>query len=394
MSRNQNSQQWVFYSQQVSVPPFDVWEPYQFVPTAGQELKELARSNVVPLPKDNLGWRGFTNYDVDDFRLSSWQGSCYREQIHPSQGIYRKWMEDGSFDQQFGQPPFEVPGWGDVSQNTINRTVVKALLKARDQKINAALAIAEMNKSIETISSRFTKLYQGYRQARKGNFRAAAVALGVDKKGKKSASSWLELQYGWLPLLSDIHGAYEEIQKRKREHGFVFKVEANGSEVDNRFQPLSDDRTSGSLSSKVVRRVKIVLWYQVDYDYLVQASDLGLTNPMEIAWELTPWSFVLDWAIPIGDVLGAMTAASGLTYKGGTRTLSTRGELVGNRRFKSFSADGYNNKCEGEANCSVSRFKMRREILHSSPIPLPHVKNPVSTGHALNAMALLRGLFK
>ena len=44
--------------------------------------------------------------------------------------------------------------------------------------------------------------------------------------------------------------------------------------------------------------------------YLLQ--QLGLLNPASIAWELVPYSFVLDWFSNIGQVLGQFTAFAGL----------------------------------------------------------------------------------
>lgn len=44
------------------------------------------------------------------------------------------------------------------------------------------------------------------------------------------------------------------------------------------------------------------------------ASQYGLNNPSLIAWELVPYSFVVDWFLPVGDYLERLGAFSGLKF--------------------------------------------------------------------------------
>lgn len=44
----------------------------------------------------------------------------------------------------------------------------------------------------------------------------------------------------------------------------------------------------------------------------------GLLNPLEVIWELVPFSFVADWFLPIGDYLSALDASSRFTHEGGS----------------------------------------------------------------------------
>jgi hypothetical protein len=45
---------------------------------------------------------------------------------------------------------------------------------------------------------------------------------------------------------------------------------------------------------------------------LAQLNGTGLLNPALLYWELMPYSFVVDWFIPVGDVLASLTAGLGL----------------------------------------------------------------------------------
>jgi hypothetical protein len=41
------------------------------------------------------------------------------------------------------------------------------------------------------------------------------------------------------------------------------------------------------------------------------ASRMGLVNPLSIAWEVVPFSFVVDWFLPVGNFLENLTSLAG-----------------------------------------------------------------------------------
>lgn len=43
------------------------------------------------------------------------------------------------------------------------------------------------------------------------------------------------------------------------------------------------------------------------------AAIWGLDSPIEAAWELVPFSFIIDWFTNIGDIIGALILNPGLT---------------------------------------------------------------------------------
>jgi len=65
--------------------------------------------------------------------------------------------------------------------------------------------------------------------------------------------------------------------------------------------------------------VKTIIHATVNGPELASLKQFGLANPLSIAWELVPWSFVVDWVLPVGEFLDACTATFGLTFKDGCR---------------------------------------------------------------------------
>ena len=200
------------------------------------------------------------------------------------------------------------------------------LVKLADRKVHLGNALAESGKTVRMIASRTLSVLGAYRALRRGNFRAAATALGISQKRgfRKSASDqWLEWQYGWKPLLSDIYGGAELLQKGFRDKPVV-RVARKVSRSSTQSGPVANPDYKGVCTVSVIA----IGFYKVNDEFSTQLSSLGLINPLEIAWELTPWSFVVDWFLPIGDWLTALTASTGMDFIDGCFSIKARGDFL------------------------------------------------------------------
>lgn len=369
---------------------------------------DLERSDVTKTPVDQNGWRKPSPYGVTSLNREALYGDVsvvttypLRPEIPPTTTQITGYLPLSNAARINALRPSVAADCELNGENVANRLVVQALLKLRDQKVNLAVAFAEAEKSISMIADRSLKLYRSYRALRGGNFTAAWKEIGLHpgNKGKKVASSVLEVQYGWRPLMQDIEGAYDEIRRPVRADGYLIKVKSTFEDVSKALVSYNGSTTGYSPFNVVqddtlLKRSQVSLWYVVDNDMLLTASAIGVTNPMEIVWEVTPYSFLLDWIIPVGNFLGALTATTGTRFIGGTLTHSSRFT----RKYSVEATHVSNGVTDwvgsGSAAGKDSRFEMSRSVYQNSPIPSLYIKNPLSGGHALNAIALLRGLFK
>lgn len=281
-----------------------------------------------------------------------------------------------------------------AGQNQINMVNVLTLLKLKQQNVNYGVAIAEGRKTINHLATTLMSVCNAYRAVRRGDLPGLRKALGVKHKQWKTkapASRWLEVQYGWLPLLSDIHGTYETLSKPTPPMVFYAKqkVRVLEEETVKYHQNDSTGLTSSTNTSQWSGYVDVTLRLDAEViSPLHIATMMGLSNPAEIAWELVPFSFVLDWAFPVGNFLSALDATLGLRFKAGTRTTYRRsvcGTVVTPpvvvTTHPSITAEG-----------GALYRAWQRETLTSFPFPLPYVKNPLKTKRAITAAALLRQL--
>jgi hypothetical protein len=130
-------------------------------------------------------------------------------------------------------------------------------------------------------------------------------------------------------------------------------------------------------------------WARIANQTVRRAVALGVANPASIAWELVPYSFVVDWFVPVGNTLEAMTATAGLDFVKGSNL------YVENMTEKTrFNDDWNGDRAISRGSFEAAYFFMNRTILNDWERPQLYAKdNPFSTAHILNAAALIRQLF-
>jgi hypothetical protein len=208
-------------------------------------------------------------------------------------------------------------GW---SSNDDLALLGKLREKVQGEGANAGVAIAEAGQGLVLIAGAARDINRAYGNVRRGNFVAgwrnltglSTIPPYVKRRlssenlhdAKVVAKNWLAFQYGWKPLLADVHDIAASLghlfntplqrtvrcsKKVKGEmHCQVFYLK-----VAN---PVCFTRTS------IIAKIREASVPQL----------LGLTSPYDIIWEKTPFSFVADWFIPIGAWLSARGLASSL----------------------------------------------------------------------------------
>lgn len=166
------------------------------------------------------------------------------------------------------------------------------------------------------------------------------------KTSRKAGSEYLNVQFGWRPLVSDVQKflngvrnadavlkQYERDSGRVVRRNFAFPEQVRTSEEviqeGSATLPMSIPGVTapwkGSAKSKLTRRREIRQrrWFSgaftyhlpSGYDsrnkldrYALLANRLGLTLTPETLWELAPWSWAVDWFSNAGDVLSNVSA--------------------------------------------------------------------------------------
>lgn len=290
-----------------------------------------------------------------------------------------------------------------VNRDDRNSARLRADERLRDQCGSAALNLSEMwatrRQTADMFASTIGRIAKSYISLKKGKIKDAVKYLGLNytpgkHKGLKQRTApeaWLELQYGWKPLLGDIHTMIDQ------DWGIITGlVKGTSRIVYNTGNRATDSygRECSRLLSQVTRVTSRCI-VSFDGSALDAATRVGITNPALLAWELLPFSFVVDWALPVGNYierLGVFRSVSISEYSCTTTVISNSNFLMdaskyyskyGLTPFRRTSQDGrFYSKTKER---SLSGFSLN---------PPPTFKNPLSLGHVANALSLLAVAFK
>lgn len=218
------------------------------------------------------------------------------------------------------------------------------------------------------------------------------------------SQAWLEYVYGIVPLMSDIRNAINVLSDTALRQGMTVCVKGSASDITQklcpypvRIYPPKGPTVNFDLAhSEPVRtshKANVSLWYKLEDIALMQSESLGLSNPVETAWNLVPYSFLADWFLPIGPYLRSFTRDSGYSFLGGScsykRTVDQSVTTVYVPRASSSSIAVLSAGPQTFKARIVANY-FRRWVYTHRPTPGLYFKNPLSADHVINAIALLR----
>lgn len=279
-------------------------------------------------------------------------------------------------------------------QNTLNRLYTELMQKVAARKTNYGESLAEARSTIKHLSNSAVTLFRAYQAARKGQWSQVARTLKVQKRrlknGQSASERWLEYQFGWMPLMSDIYDSHALLTEGFRKKKYVMSSVRQLRDVtvfDGKPQRSSVSATYG----KSVRVDRAKVFYSVKDTEMSRLAQMGLINPLEVAWAVVPFSFVVDWFLPVGNFLEALTARLGVDFiDGSLSTIVTTEARCTALPDNLFQAEVISNTIYGIT--SVKAY--RRSRLGSFPIPGLYFKDPFSSSHLISALALVRQLAK
>lgn len=290
----------------------------------------------------------------------------------------------------FGYDP--LPS-GDFIDELWNEAVTKALLSLKgENSSDIGASLGELGQTVDSLASSVMRGTYFIRSMRRGNWALAAKHLGItpkvfrDTRGKVLADYWLAYSFGWKPLASEMYGLADTICEHvSRNSNFI---EGTGTAISS--NDVSFTYGNWDVIGSWAARIRAVLKAEITNPGLRLINKTGLTNPASVAWELVPFSFVVDWFVPVGNTLDALTASVGLTWHGGFVS-KTIHKAVGIRHKTGYITPWVD--CLDGGDYKERMLEFQRVALTGFPYPQFYAnRNPYSTTRALNALALVRSL--
>lgn len=216
---------------------------------------------------------------------------------------------DGSISNTFPNSQFNLV-WTNMEELEL---LQKMLKKVKGHTYDIGVALAEVDKLAGTVLGTIKNLCYGVDDLRKLRFAQFARRFGAKPPRRRANESlvlkdvsgrFLEMRYAWGPAIADAYEAakaFEAISNGPRRQRF------RASRMKTR---TADLHTNYGVVQQTVEAKKSYLYEM--YEEMDVARQLGLFHPGGVLWERLPWSFVIDWFIPIGTYLSLIGQVPGM----------------------------------------------------------------------------------
>lgn len=399
-------------------PNFGSWITYASMPISYLQRRQTSISTP--------GYNELKKKWLPDnyFHKNEWKLAYSRHEA----SYFYSYPDGETAEQQFRGPSYIVdaePFPLESERPDPNAVLDKARMKARallnQSAGSAAVTLAEINKTASLIADTARTLASAYSYLRHGNLGGFATAVGITVPKRRirafyqrthppggltaaqiqqhAASAWLQYTYGWRPMINDVYTQAENLANYLyKNQGIVHEVIGKASEFkvarsEQLFAPGTWKHTKLVTTRESAR---VTVRYKMSMDQSQFLNVFGLQNPMLIAWEVVPFSFVVDWFLPVGSFLESLTATAGLDFHSGAESQKTVcASTVRVSPYGVFSDPGYKRTftVKGSDPKATYRRKLRVTLNDFPTISPPSFKNPVSVSHAISSLALLTAVF-
>lgn len=208
-----------------------------------------------------------------------------------------------------GEHPLNASNEPYVTDFTKVEQIALAKFNGRLRKGSASLGVtlASWKQSRDMIQSRLSNLQQITSPWEKKAERWGLSRKRIGPNGL--ASAFLEGEFGWVPLIGDIKSALTTVCQDGVPPSWVKGVHfenVNTQSVSVGGGLTTTHHHNGILRTTVCGAVRITnpnLWL---------LNRMGLINPATVAWDLVPWSFVVNMFVNVNAMLNSFTNELGI----------------------------------------------------------------------------------
>jgi hypothetical protein len=173
------------------------------------------------------------------------------------------------------------------------------------------VAVAESQKTMVSMALILKRLIKIIRLIKSAQF----AKLRNEISFKELEGRYMEIRYAIRPLMYDCKGIVDALTRepnsKPKRQTFRGSTTYSDGDTDYGERPLVMNTNKGIFSatchetSKWSRDIIVRAGVLTELQESSQLNIWGLTQPIESAWELVPFSFIVDWFFNVSDVLGS-----------------------------------------------------------------------------------------
>ena len=374
----------------------------------------LNRADIVKNSPGSIAvWRAPLPYTAE--LTTSDPGEC-RHIVSYTNG--KTFVEEGKMMVNTASPAFAItskqlytifPSSADVDV-----AVIRARNNVADRVASFGESLAELIKTLDGLKDLASQIDSFIAAALAKDYNKVADSLGIPRKIRKHrravirynklgvptvSNAFLCWNFGLSPIISDMVSlaiAMGEGKPLRIVGKGQYKTRANQKHNVTISQtctmPYAGVPYTVNFRRMQKAGVRVRLDYEVSIERLRDLTSFGLLDAPATLWALAPYSFLVDFVLPVSEVLRSLTATFGLTFKGGSATRYVR---IGDK----FQNVVYPRK-DQVANCAtlsmrgsvgdLEGMKMVRSVFTNDPNPVTlWVKDPLHAFSAATVFSLL-----
>lgn len=247
-------------------------------------------------------------------------GSYYRKfRSRPSWGSC--WWKEYT---GFGDIWHSLPTYSSVPISTDSAYAMarsKVIKQAKEllSPVQGAVALGELGKTLRMISNPALGL-RNVLKSYNTRLKKAETRKSALSRRRELSSAYLELQMGWLPLASDVNGGIKALNAYTAKRPFeIRRVVGKGKVQGFSSWTAPSQNTAYSPVLSISRSERYFsVWTRGGVKLKASGSgqlvqNLGVLPEdfLPTAWELLPYSFLIDYFANIGDIIDAFSLING-----------------------------------------------------------------------------------
>lgn len=293
-----------------------------------------------------------------------------------------------------------------LSRSDVNALRTKILNNINDEKFDVAMLLADIGKTASTASGLLHRIGRSMTVFQKKNPKSFAYLWHgklrdnrrpTDRFLRETAGAYLEWKYGIMPTVYDLQAMTEQLDANAAGKSLFDNpplmvcratIKKPVQNISCLTVLLGGHNTSGTVRTTYSARAD----FSVDSMGLrgLNQYGLGLTSLATVAYDLTPFSFVFNMAVPMAELIKAWGALAHVSVRGYTETVHHE-FTVPEQRLNLDTLGGL----EPPITVMAPGVKFNRFTRTGSgtiPMPLPHIRNPVSVGNVSTVLSLFTTL--
>lgn len=196
----------------------------------------------------------------------------------------------------------------DIVQYVTNR----AIAECRSSLWDVLTFLGELKETVHMIVSKFHGVDAfAHRAARHAAKRSSTYGEAL----LAFRQYWLEYRYGWRPLCHDVADALKSMSTKRHRREIIRGRGSQTQSLDDSKITTSTSNLGHSVTRENIRTetysgsrlYRGVSYGEIDDPSIAQWG----SDPFVTAWELIPYSFVMDWFIQVGDYIQAISPFQG-----------------------------------------------------------------------------------